>query len=592
MRTVVMEKKLPPILMAYYVFETTGRVLCYPGENHRYECTPSMLSIAETWECGGITTFEETIRDILITKPAFDSYYTYLFTYGGDLPRGDSFTVFAPSQEAFKKIYGDDLVKLTIGVAFNPVQSFFETINNHIVEGTYLSTDLYDGQILTSITGRELIVTINEDGIFINDSKIYEADFETTNGVVHMLNDLLVAEPILLDYPWLETAIDFFRCTDEKLTIYQSGETQYVYVEQPGGAELYSSYGQSFCTDAPGFSCLDAYRLTSSSVIDSWSCQDSPEQPRQTVVDVIVNSDEHNTLEAAVIAAGLAETLSGEGPFTVFAPTDAAFASLPEGTVEALLADPTGDLSQILLYHVLGAQVESTSLTNRQTATTLNGADIKVIKDEIGIFINNAKVTISDIVTDNGVVHVIDLVLLPSFEPQPETELFETYSWLNDVLDTGNCSNEKITVFQSNEVEFVYVESISGGTLFTPEGYTFCTGALSNFSCIDGILISSISERWFCSESISEEPEQPAGTLIFENYNWLEEIVDARNCSNEKVTVYQSGSYQYLYIEDANGESLYTDFGIPFCASSNTANTHSWRTSRRISSIKLVKRYN
>ena len=83
-------------------------------------------------------------------------------------------------------------------------------------------------------------------------------------------------------------------------------------------------------------------------------------QAQTTVVDVVVNSESHTTLEAAVIAAGLAETLAGEGPFTVFAPTDAAFAALPAGTVEALLADADGALKDILLYHVLGGKVLST----------------------------------------------------------------------------------------------------------------------------------------------------------------------------------------------------------------------------------------
>jgi uncharacterized surface protein with fasciclin (FAS1) repeats len=136
--------------------------------------------------------------------------------------------------------------------------------------------------------------------------------------------------------------------------------------------------------------------------------------PTVTVVDIVVNSASHNTLETAVIAAGLADDLSGAGPFTVFAPTDAAFAALPAGTVEALLTDPTGDLANILLYHVLGASVKSTDLSNGQTATTLLGKDIKVTISASGVFINNAKVTVADIMADNGVVHVIDAVLLPT----------------------------------------------------------------------------------------------------------------------------------------------------------------------------------
>ncbi|HNQ38352.1 MAG TPA: fasciclin domain-containing protein, partial [Prolixibacteraceae bacterium] len=137
-------------------------------------------------------------------------------------------------------------------------------------------------------------------------------------------------------------------------------------------------------------------------------------QPDSTVVDVVVNSENHTTLEAAVVAAGLAEALSGDGPFTVFAPTDAAFAALPEGTIPALLADPTGALADILKYHVLAGSVKSTDLSDGMTATTLLGKDIKVTINANGVFINNAKVTVADIMTDNGVVHVIDAVLIPA----------------------------------------------------------------------------------------------------------------------------------------------------------------------------------
>ncbi|MFT4667578.1 MAG: putative surface protein with fasciclin (FAS1) repeats, partial [Gammaproteobacteria bacterium] len=133
----------------------------------------------------------------------------------------------------------------------------------------------------------------------------------------------------------------------------------------------------------------------------------------QTVVDVIVNSDDHTTLEAAVIAAELDGPLSGDGPFTVFAPTDDAFDLLPMGTVTNLLADPTGDLARILLYHVLGAEVMSASLTDGQIATTLLGQNIDVSITTDGVFINGAEVSVTDIPASNGVVHVLDAVILP-----------------------------------------------------------------------------------------------------------------------------------------------------------------------------------
>ena len=132
-----------------------------------------------------------------------------------------------------------------------------------------------------------------------------------------------------------------------------------------------------------------------------------------SVVDIIVGSAVHETLEAAVIAADLVDALSGEGPFTVFAPTDSAFAALPEGLLDTLLADPSGDLTDILLYHVLGATVPSDSLSDGQVATTLQGSDITITIDSNGVFINDAMVMVTDIMADNGIVHVIDAVLVP-----------------------------------------------------------------------------------------------------------------------------------------------------------------------------------
>ncbi len=135
---------------------------------------------------------------------------------------------------------------------------------------------------------------------------------------------------------------------------------------------------------------------------------------QSTVVDIVVNSDDHNTLEAAVIAAELADDLAGEGPFAVFAPTDEAFAALPEGTVSTLLEDPTGDLAQILLYHVVGSKVMSTDLVNGKSVSMLNGSNATISFKEGSFYVDNAKITVVDIKADNGVVHVIDAVIIPA----------------------------------------------------------------------------------------------------------------------------------------------------------------------------------
>jgi uncharacterized surface protein with fasciclin (FAS1) repeats len=134
--------------------------------------------------------------------------------------------------------------------------------------------------------------------------------------------------------------------------------------------------------------------------------------PASDIVDTAVAAGDFTTLVAAVEAAGLAETLKGDGPFTVFAPTDAAFAALPEGTVEALLEDiPT--LTEILLYHVAGAAVPASDVVGLDTVTTLQGGELPVMVEGDTVTIDAATVITTDIEASNGIIHVIDAVLLP-----------------------------------------------------------------------------------------------------------------------------------------------------------------------------------
>ena len=253
----------------------------------------------------------------------------------GALSGEGPFTVFAPTDDAF--------IALATALDLEPtdlldLDALTDILLYHVVGAEVLSTDLADGATATTLLGEDVTVTINDDGIFINDAQVTVADIIADNGVVHVIDAVLLPPP-----------------------------------------------------------------------------------PPYTVVDVIVQSDVHTLLEAAVIQADLADALSGEGPFTVFAPTDDAFMALAGAlgaTAEDLLALP--ELADILLYHVLGAEVLSTDLADGATATTLLGEDVEVsIECDGSIFINDAQVTVADIATDNGVVHVIDAVLLP---PDPEAE--------------------------------------------------------------------------------------------------------------------------------------------------------------------------
>jgi len=131
------------------------------------------------------------------------------------------------------------------------------------------------------------------------------------------------------------------------------------------------------------------------------------------IVDTAVDAGSFTTLAAALGAAGLVETLKGEGPFTVFAPTDEAFAALPEGTVEDLLKPENKDkLAAILTYHVVAGKVMSTDLSDGMMAPTVEGSDV-TITTEGGVMVNDATVTTADIEASNGVIHVIDTVLMP-----------------------------------------------------------------------------------------------------------------------------------------------------------------------------------
>ncbi len=279
---------------------------------------------------------QTTVVDIVVNSPDHETLEAAVIAadLAGTLSGPGPFTLFAPTDTAFDALPAgtvDDLLA-------DPSGALTDILLYHTLAADVRSTDLSNGQIATTINGKDITVSIDNGNVFINDAQVTVADIVTDNGVVHVIDAVLIP-PVI------------------------------------------------------------------------------------TVVDIVVNSPDHETLEAAVIAADLAGTLSGDGPFTLFAPTDAAFEALPDGTLDALLADPSGDLTDILLYHTLAADVRSTDLSDGQMATTINGQEITVSISNGNVFINDAQVTVADIVTDNGVVHVIDGVLLPNLSSTNESEI-------------------------------------------------------------------------------------------------------------------------------------------------------------------------
>ena len=176
------------------------------------------------------------------------------------------------------------------------------------------------------------------------------------------------------------------------------------------------------CSPAPAPTMAPASSMPASSPAATSASPEASASPAAVdIVDTAVAAGDFETLAAALTAAGLVETLKGDGPFTVFAPTDAAFAALPEGTVEALLAEPEGDLAEILKYHVVAGKVMAADVVglDGQKVKTVQGAELTVevadgkvsLVDAAGGRVN---VVTTDVEASNGVIHVIDGVLLPS----------------------------------------------------------------------------------------------------------------------------------------------------------------------------------
>ena len=255
------------------------------------------------------------------------------------------FTVFAPTEEAFANALA--ALGLTAEQLLADTDTLTAVLTYHVIPGTVMSSDLIGASDLNVATVNGAEVVVNEDmgTVSINSATVVTADIETSNGVIHVINEVLLpAVP-----PEEEEA--------------------------------------------------------------------ASEEVVGDIIDVAVSAGQFPTLVAAVQAAGLVETLKGEGPFTVFAPTEEAFANALAAlglTAEQLLAD-TDTLTAVLTYHVIPGTVMSSDLIGASdlNVATVNGAEVVVNEDMGTVSINSATVVTADIETSNGVIHVINEVLLP-----------------------------------------------------------------------------------------------------------------------------------------------------------------------------------
>jgi uncharacterized surface protein with fasciclin (FAS1) repeats len=406
-----------------------------------------------------IAANSQTVVDIIVNSPVHTTLEAAVIAANlqGTLSGPGPFTVFAPTDDAFAALPAG-----TVEALLADIPALTNILTYHAVGATALSTSLTNGQLVTTLQGQKVTVTINNGNVFINNAQVTVADIVATNGVVHVIDavllpptgtvvDVVVNSP---DHTTLEAAViaaglagtlsgtgpfTIFAPTDAAFAALPAGTVEALLADIPALTNILTYHavaGSAFSaglnngqmvttvqgqkvtvTINNGNVFINNAQVTVADIVATNGVVHVIDAvllpPTGTVVDVIVNSPDHTTLEAAVIAAGLAGTLSGTGPFTIFAPTDAAFEALPSGTVEALLADIPA-LTNILTYHAVAGSAFSAGLNNGQMIMTIQGQDVTVTFNNGNVFINDAQVTVADIVATNGVVHVIDAVLIPA----------------------------------------------------------------------------------------------------------------------------------------------------------------------------------
>jgi transforming growth factor-beta-induced protein len=304
----------------------------------------------------GAARAKKPTKDIVDTAVGAGSFNTLATALGAaglvDTLKGKGpFTVFAPTDAAFAKVPADTLAAL---LKPENKAALTSVLTYHVVGGKVLAKDVVKlkGKNVATVNGATVAVSVSGSKVKVNDANVVKTDVLATNGVIHVIDSVLIPKDLKL-------------------------------------------------AAAPAPTTVAATTVPAAT---------------KDIVDTAVAAGSFKTLAAALGAAGLVDTLKGAGPFTVFAPTDAAFAKLPAGTVETLLKpENKATLTGILTYHVVSGKVPASTVVtlNGKTAKTVNGADVVIKVEGTKVFVNNAQVVTTDIQASNGIIHVIDTVLLP-----------------------------------------------------------------------------------------------------------------------------------------------------------------------------------
>ena len=341
----------------------------------------------------------------------------------------------------------------------------------HVVPGKVMAADVVNLNAADTVQGESISISVQDGNVMINGATVIIPDIEASNGVIHVIDqvilppsmamaekEMMAAEPVACsqDYvvqadDWLSKIADKFYGDSlaynqifEATNAAAAAGSAYDQIADPNFIEV----GQTLCIPGETSEAMD------SSMMESGN----------TIVDIAVNDGRFTTLVTALQAANLVDTLNSDGPFTVFAPTDDAFAALPAGTLEGLLADIPA-LTNVLLYHVIPGKVMATDVVNLTSADTAEGEPISISLDGSNVKVNDAQVIITDIEASNGVIHVIDQVILPPsmMMSQDESAMMEETPDIVDIAVNDGRFTTLVTALQAANL----VDTLKGEGPFT-----------------------------------------------------------------------------------------------------------------------------
>ena len=370
--------------------------------------------------------------------------------------KGGSYTVFAPTDTAFASLPPE-----TFRALLKPEnrQTLIEILKYHVVAGDMTSSSLKSGAFKT-VEGANVDVNVGSSGVTVGGATVTQADIKASNGVIHVIDKVIVPSAIATTVtsmlgPNALTPRSLSALTSSSSTTISSRSTSMSTGSgsstmspsstsmstgsgstrmssgsssmSSGSNSMRMSSGSSSMSSGSGSTTMGngstsmssgsgSTTMGSGSGSSSTTMNSSSTSANSNLVAVAASNNSFKILTAALKATGLDQTLASGGPYTIFAPTDEAFDALPEGVVEELLKPENRDtLIKILTYHVVQGEKSSSTLQSGETET-LEGASVQVNVSSSGVMVNDAKVLQPDIQASNGIIHVIDKVILP---PRP-----------------------------------------------------------------------------------------------------------------------------------------------------------------------------